>query len=108
DNYRFPNDSLLEPNFEYADRNNQPREKLLVAYKLCEWFFKQSRRTSLRLSDKLIAVLSGLNWFEKNDNAIETYFEGYNDFLLKIAAENKGATFSIRGEHNQNIFYEFE
>ena len=108
DNYRFAYNTLSEPNFKYTDRNNQPREKLLVAYKLCDWFFKQSKSKSLRLSDKLIAVLSGLNWFEINDNAIETYFEGYNDFLLKIAADNKGATFSIKSEHNPNLFNEFE
>ena len=108
DNYRFSNNSILERNFEYADRNTQPREKLLVAYKLCEWFFKQSNSGHLRLSDRLIEVLSGLNWFEKNDNLIETYFEGYNDFLLKIAADNKGATFSIKGEHNTNLINEFE
>jgi signal transduction histidine kinase len=108
DNYRFANNLLLEPNFKFSDRNNQPREKLLVAYKLSEWFFKQSNSRTLRLSDKLIAVLSGLNWFEKNDNAIETYFEGYNDFLLKIAADNKGATFSIKSEYNPNLFNEFE
>ncbi|WP_339916923.1 N-6 DNA methylase [Yeosuana marina] len=108
ENYRFANNLLLKQNFEYADRNSLPREKLLVAYKLCEWFFKQSSRSTMRISDKLITVLSGLNWFKENDNAIETYFEGYNDFLLKIAADNKGATFSIKSEHNLNLFNEFE
>ncbi|RXG30664.1 N-6 DNA methylase [Leeuwenhoekiella marinoflava] len=108
DNYEYKHNIISEPEINYADRKNHPREKLLVAHKLCNWFFKQSKSNSLRLSDKLIAVLSGLNWFEINDNSIETYFEGYNDFLLKIAADNKGATFSIKSEHNPNLFNEFE
>jgi signal transduction histidine kinase len=108
DNYRFAYNTLSEPNFKYADRNNQPREKLLVAYKLCDWFFKQSSKHSLRLNDKLITVLSGFSWFSENDNTIETYFEGYNDFLLKIAADNNGATFTIKSEYNPNLFNEFE
>lgn len=108
DNYRFDYNILSEPNFKYANRNNQPREKLLVAYKLCDWFFKQSSKHALRLNDKLITILSGFNWFANNDNAIETYFEGYNDFLLKVAADNKEATFSIKSEHNPNLFNEFE
>ncbi|WP_282087958.1 N-6 DNA methylase [Aquimarina algiphila] len=108
DNYQFAYNTFSEPNFKYADRNNQPREKLLVAYKLCDWFFKQSNKHSLRLNDKLISVISGFSWFSENDNAIETYFEGYNDFLLKIAADNKGATFSIKSEHNPNLFNDFE
>lgn len=108
DNYDYINNFISEPETNYANRNKHPREKLLVAYKLCEWFFRQSNSGSLRLSDKLITVLSGLNWFQNNENAIETYFEGYNDFLLKIAADNKGATFSIKKDHNPNLFNEFE
>ncbi|WP_047416063.1 N-6 DNA methylase [Cellulophaga sp. Hel_I_12] len=108
DNYKFSYNSVSEPNFSYADRNSQPREKLLVAYKLCDWFFKQSSKYSLRLNDRLITVLSGFKWFANNDNLIETYFEGYNDFLLKIAADNKGATFSIKSKYNPNFFNEYE
>ncbi len=93
---------------DYTYNHNHPREKLLVAHKLCDWFFKQSNSGSLRLSDKLITVLSGLNWFQNNDNTIEIYFEGYNDFLLKIAADNKAATFSINSDYNPNLFNEFE
>lgn len=108
DNYDYMYNIISEPEINYTNRNNHPREKLLVAHKLCDWFFKQSSNRSLRLSDKLITVLSGLNWFQNNDNAIETYFEGYNDFILKIAADNKGATFSIKEEYNPNLFNEFE
>ncbi|WP_299434587.1 N-6 DNA methylase [uncultured Aquimarina sp.] len=108
DNYQYYYNSVSKIGVNYGDHNRRPREKLLVAYKLCDWFFKQSNRNSLRLSDKLITVLSGLDWFTKNDNAISTYFEGYNDFLLKIAADNKGATFSIKIEHSLNFFNEYE
>src|SRR5690606_9742941 len=108
DNYRFAYDTLSESSFKSADKNSPPRQKLLVAFKLCDWFFKQSSKHTLRLSDKLITVISGFNWFENNNNDIETYFEGYNDFLLKIASDNKGATFSIKSEHNPNLFNEFE
>jgi signal transduction histidine kinase len=108
DNYEYYYNSVSEPDINYVGRNKHPREKLLVAHKLCDWFFKQSKSRSLRLSDKLIAILTGLNWFAKDDNAISTYFEGYNDFLLKVAADNKGATFSIKSEYNPNLFNEYE
>jgi signal transduction histidine kinase len=108
DNYDYMYNIISEPEINYTNRNNHPREKLLVAHKLCDWFFKESNNRSLRLSDKLITVLSGLSWFQNNDNAIETYFEGYNDFILKIAADNKRATFSIKEEYDPNLFNEFE
>lgn len=107
-NYKDTFNPLSELDTSHVGRNKQPREKLKVAYKLCDWYFKQFRSKSLRLNDKLITILSGLNWFAKNDNVILTSFEGYNDFLLKVAADNKGATFSIKNDHYSNLYIENE
>ncbi|RCW93621.1 N-6 DNA methylase [Winogradskyella arenosi] len=108
-NHEYFYNIISEPEINFTNRNKRSREKLLVAHKLCNWFFKHSNNNrSLRLSDSLITVLSGLNWFQYNDNSIETYFEGFNDFVLKIAADNKNASFSIKENYNHNLFNEFE
>jgi signal transduction histidine kinase len=98
--FRFNNDFINEPNEQYGEDLKKQRNKLKVAYRLCDWFFKQNMKTSGILSDKLVFIISRLDWFNSAHNNIKIDFNGFHHFLLKLASENVSSTFEIQlGDH---------
>lgn len=91
DNIRGDTDS-------YSHYSLNRYEKFKIAYKLCDWFFKQNRDISVYFSDQLASIISGMAWFNNSINVLRVDYDGFHYFLLKLVSENPKSIFKIDKE----------
>lgn len=93
---------VLEPVLNYGQRFKRLKQNLMVGYRLSNWFLLQNFKQESLLSDQLISIIAGLNWFGKTENKISVNYNGFHHFLLKIAAENHYSSFTVEPEYFYN------
>lgn len=93
---------VLEPVLNYGQRFKRLKQNLMVGYRLSTWFLLQNFKHESLLSDQLISIIAGLNWFGKTENKISVNYNGFHHFLLKIAAENHYSSFTVEPEYFYN------